>query len=158
MKLNSLFNLIAVLGCTTLILGCASATDAGPAVDLRIVGGTVFDGSGAPGAQDHVVEVIGDQIVYVGPARGGAAQRTIDATGKIVAPGFIDPHTHAYGDLSNPQRSANLPYLFQGVSTVFVGNDGGVGRYDEVAANLAKVSVGTNVGVFSGHGVFGSSP
>ena len=55
------------------------------------------------------------------------ARRTIDANGLIVAPGFIDPHTHTAGDLSSadPKRQANLAYLMQGVTTVITNNDGG---------------------------------
>src|SRR5437868_8773066 len=45
----------------------------------------------------------------------------------MVAPGFIDPHTHTQGDLSSgdPRQRANLPYLMQGVTTVITNNDGG---------------------------------
>src|SRR4026208_2579882 len=66
------------------------------------------------------------------------ARRTIDARGLIVAPGFIDAHTHALEDLSSndPKRRANLDFLMQGVTTVITGNDGG-GPYD-VARTLEK--------------------
>ena len=50
--------------------------------------------------------------------------RVIDAHGLIVAPGFIDPHTHTFDDLSSPQRHGNIAYLMQGVTTVITGNDG----------------------------------
>ncbi|MDE0272606.1 MAG: amidohydrolase family protein [Gammaproteobacteria bacterium] len=132
----------------TLVLAATQAA----AVDLRIFGGMVIDGTSTGGEPDRIVDIEGDRIVYVGPMRPGLPKQTLDATGKIVAPGFIDPHTHAYGDLSDPNRSANLPYLFQGVSTVFVGNDGGVGRFEEIQETLSSHPVGTNVGVFAGHG------
>ena len=71
--------------------------------DLLIRGGTVVDGSGGtPSVAD--VGVRGDRIVFVGDARkaGHAGARELDATALVVAPGFIDPHTHAYRDLLKP--------------------------------------------------------
>ena len=82
-----------------------------------------------------------------------SATLTIDATGLIVTPGFIDPHTHARATLIDPELRGNLNYLTQGVTTVFVGNDG-YGLAD-LAARLTlfdEGGVGTNVAVLSGHG------
>jgi N-acyl-D-aspartate/D-glutamate deacylase len=59
--------------------------------DLVIRGGTIIDGSGAPGHTGDVA-VDGDRLTQIGGRRGG--QREIDATGLAVCPGFIDPHTH----------------------------------------------------------------
>jgi len=79
--------------------------------------------------------------------------RTIDAKGLIVAPGFIDPHTHTEGDLTNTERKANLPYLMQGVTTVVTNNDGGgsieIGR---TLAGWTKNGIGTNAAVYIGEG------
>src|SRR5688500_2970320 len=88
-------------------------------VDVLIRGGTLMDGTGASGRVADV-GTRGDRIVFIGDARqsGVQATRTIDATGLIVAPGFIDPHTHTEGDLSSPDTRANLPFLMQGVTTV----------------------------------------
>ena len=122
------------------------------AVDIRIVGGELFDGTNANGVSGQVVDIQGDQIVYVGPPRAEAAAQVIDASGMVVAPGFIDPHTHAYTELSRADTAANAGYLYQGVSTVFVGNDGGDGRYRDIAEVLAQHALGTNVGIFAGHG------
>ncbi len=90
------------------------------------------------------------------PARANVqAKRTIDARGLIVAPGFIDPHTHTLEDLSSndPKRRANADYLMQGVTTVVTGNDGG-GPY-EVARTLAKWKaggIGSNGALLVGYG------
>lgn len=118
--------------------------------DVLIAGGTLYDGSGAPGRRADVA-LSGDRIVFVGDATSArlAAHRTIDATGLIVAPGFIDPHTHTQADLSNASKRANLDYIMQGVTTVATNNDGGgpVG----VGALLAKWDsggIGTNALVF----------
>ena len=95
-------------------------------VDVLLRSGTVVDGTGSP-ARRADVGVLGDRITFIGDAAGARVQarRTIDATGLIVAPGFIDPHTHTLGDLSSPQRRANVNYLMQGVTTVVTNNDGG---------------------------------
>ena len=71
-------------------------------VDVLVKGGSVVDGTGSP-ARNADVGIKGDRITFIGDAArsGITAGRTIDATGLIVAPGFIDPHTHTGGDLSN---------------------------------------------------------
>jgi N-acyl-D-aspartate/D-glutamate deacylase len=122
-----------------------SAPRAVPA-DVLITGGTLYDGSGAPGRRADVA-LRGDRIVFVGDARaaGIAAPRTIDARGLIVAPGFIDPHTHTQADLSSAVKRANLDYLMQGVTTVATNNDGS-GPVD-IGALLARwdsTGIGTN--------------
>ena len=101
----------------------AVATSEG--VDLLITGGKLLDGSGAePRAGD--VGIRGDRIVFIGDAvrLGIKAEHVIDASGLDVAPGFIDPHTHTFDDLTSTQRHDNVAYLMQGVTTVITGNDG----------------------------------
>lgn len=60
-----------------------------PDYDLVVRGGTIYDGSGMPGVVGDVA-VRGDRIAYVGPRAPGDAMREIDATGRAVAPGFIN--------------------------------------------------------------------
>jgi N-acyl-D-aspartate/D-glutamate deacylase len=95
--------------------------------DLKITGGTVVDGTGAD-RFDADVAVKDGRIIEVrrrgpgsAPLEGGAAE-TIDATGKIVAPGFVDIHTHYDGQVS---WDAMLePSSGHGVTTVVAGNCG----------------------------------
>ena len=117
--------------------------------DLAFVNGTVVDGTGRE-AFVGTIGVTGKHITYVG-AKPVDAQRVIDATGLIISPGFIDPHTHADSDLQNPARAANAAYQRQGVTTVVIGNDGNGAGYDDTIASLAP-NLGTNVGIMTGHG------
>ena len=61
--------------------------------DLILRGGTVIDGTGAPRFRGDVA-IAGDRIAAVGNVARAAGAREIDVSGKIVAPGFIDVHTH----------------------------------------------------------------
>jgi N-acyl-D-aspartate/D-glutamate deacylase len=73
----------------------------------------------------------------------------------VVAPGFIDPHTHSLSDLSSddPERRQALNHLAQGVTTILVGNDGD-GAFEVAAqrAELERLGIGVNVGAFVGFG------
>ncbi len=136
---------------------CSASTDTRlqPA-DTIIRGGTVYDGSaGAPVSADVVVS--GDRIVYVGPeARMRyTAPAVVDASGMIVAPGFIDAHTHpdTYVRSKDAKERLNAPWLFQGVSTLMIGVDGG-GTPDvaDEAAWFGQHHMGTNLAPYVGFG------
>lgn len=88
--------------------------------DLVIRGGTVVDGTGgAPFVADVAVD--GDRIVAVGENLG-AGRQEIDASGKIVTPGFVDVHTHYDGQATWDREMA--PSSWHGVTTVVMGNCG----------------------------------
>ncbi|MDB5697169.1 MAG: putative hydrolase, partial [Sphingomonas bacterium] len=93
--------------------------------DVLIRGGTVYDGSEAPGRKADVA-IKGDRIVAVGtiPASARAAA-VIDASGRIVAPGFIDVHSHAAPNIQTAKLAAALSMLHQGITTVMINPDGG---------------------------------
>lgn len=122
--------------------------------DILIVNGEVYDGIEAM-SQSLSIAIKGDTIVWVGHQNDKevVAAKTIDAKGLIVSPGFIDPHTHATNDLDNSEHSHNKPFLFQGVTTVTVGNDGS-SPYPlaEYRDKCQELGVGTNVVALVGHG------
>lgn len=123
-------------------------------LDLLIKGGLVIDGSiRAPVKTD--IGIRGDRIVFIGKSAKlrVTAVRTLDATGMMVTPGFIDPHTHALEDLSNPKLSSNENYLMQGVTTVITGNDGdGPFRVAETLDKWEQHGIGINAALLVGHG------
>lgn len=132
-----------------LLLGAAPAADA----DVLIRGGTIYTGLDAPFTGD--VAVKGNRIVAVGRNLRILARRTIAAKGMVVAPGFIDPHTHADKMLvaDDTRERLVLPFLTQGVTTAFIGNDGE--GSPEIAATLnsaASKKVGINYASFVGFG------
>jgi N-acyl-D-amino-acid deacylase len=85
---------------------------------LLLRGGSLVDGSGAP-ARRADVAVERDRIVAVAPNLTGPAERVIDATGKVVAPGFIDMHSHS--DLFYFACPSAESKIRQGVTTEVVG-------------------------------------
>ena len=132
-------------------LFCTTALHA-QTLDLIIHNGSLIDGSGSPAIHADI-GITGDRIVFIGSSKGRTAKRTIDATGLIVTPGFIDPHTHTAADLTDPKRAHNAPYLMQGVTTVATGNDGD--SPEHIGATLTKWTqqgIGTNAVLFIGQG------
>lgn len=115
---SCVFALVAMLAACGAAGPSASLADGEP-YDLWIRGGTVVDGSGGDRYQADVL-VRGEEIVHVGAVQGEVkTDRVVDATGRIVAPGFIDVHSH--GD---PLKNALTNFLAQGITTAVLGQDG----------------------------------
>ncbi len=89
--------------------------------DILLEGGTLIDGTGAPGRRADV-GIAGDQIVALGDLRAREARETICASGLIVAPGFIDLHAHSELTLLADGRGASK--VRQGVTTEISGQCG----------------------------------
>lgn len=122
--------------------------------DIIIKNGTVYNGKSDEGTQE-VIAIKDDKIIFIGYENSVfiKASKEIDASGMIVCPGFIDPHTHADRDLKNKEKSHNKPFLFQGITTVVVGNDGD--SFYPTATFVEKYNqhgIGTNVVPLVGHG------
>jgi N-acyl-D-aspartate/D-glutamate deacylase len=101
------------------------------------------------------IGIVADRIVFIGNARRQhvKGRQVIDASGLVVSPGFIDPHTHTLEDLSNPQRSNNLNYLMQGVTTVITGNDGSSPlNIEGTLKRWDAQGIGTNAALLIGQG------
>lgn len=82
---------------------------------------TVIDGSGDPEYRADVA-VAGDRIAAIAPTLHAAARTVIDGQDRVLAPGFIDVHTH--DDINVIRMPAYLPKISQGITTVIVGNCG----------------------------------
>jgi N-acyl-D-amino-acid deacylase len=122
--------------------------------DILIKNGTVYNGIDS--IPSHIsIAIKDDKIIFIGDENTVSinASKIIDATGLIVCPGFIDPHTHADRDLVNTETSHNKPFLFQGVTTVVVGNDGDSFYPTSKYKNLYETQgIGTNAVLLFGHG------
>ncbi|NAS32735.1 amidohydrolase family protein [Flavobacteriaceae bacterium R38] len=121
--------------------------------DLLIENGIVYNGI----TEDPSIVSIAiknDKIIFIGDKNSVQinSKKTIDASGFIISPGFIDPHTHADRDLKDAETSHNKPFLFQGVTTVIVGNDGDSFYPTKTYRELyEEQGIGTNVVQLIGH-------
>ena len=117
--------------------------------DLLIRNARIVDGTGNPWFRGDVAVKDG-LISGMGMLAGAAATRTIDAGGRVVAPGFIDVHTHIEGTVEKVPRGDN--YLLNGVTTVVTGNCGGsVVKLPEWFATLERLGLGLNIATLIGH-------
>lgn len=153
MKLNNKLK-ISLLAAVTLFAVSYRADAQKPVYDYVIKKATVFDGSG----KDSIiadVAIAGDTIAYVGKIKHKyKALHKIKGKGLYLSPGFIDPHTHYYTLLTHKDSTQRiLPRaIMQGVTTVFVGNDGsGPFPIKTAQDKIDKLGVGPNVAFFVGH-------
>lgn len=129
-----------------LISGCANER-----YDVVIKNGTVYNGTGGEpfkadiGISDGVIKSIGKNI-------SSGKGEEIDASGLIVAPGFIDIHTHCNGQILDKGMNTLQNYLTQGVSTVVTGNCGdGTSDVEKLFGKLEEIGSGTNIVHLAGH-------
>ncbi len=121
-----------------------------PAATLRIVNARLIDGTGAP-ARPGSLRIAGDRIVAVGDLEPLPGEAVFDAKGLVLAPGFIDTHSHAASDLLEIPEA--LGAVSQGITTVVGGQDGGSSHpLSDFFASLEKAPAAVNVASYAGHG------
>jgi N-acyl-D-amino-acid deacylase len=114
-----------------------------------IVGATIIDGTGRPGFR-ATVRIEDDRIVTVGRFKPRRLEEVIDASGMVLAPGFIDIHNHSTEGLF--REPAAPTQVSQGITTLVVGADGdSPWPLADYFAKLAKQHVAVNVMSFVGH-------
>jgi len=117
--------------------------------DIILKNGKIIDGAGNPWFYGDV-GIVKDKIVSIGDLSKSKADKTIDATSLIIAPGFIDVHTHIEGDEKKTPTADN--FIYDGVTTVITGNCGtsniNIAKYFKFLDSL-KLSV--NVASLIGH-------
>ena len=128
---------------------CSSISAQKPLYDLLIRNGKVIDGSGNPWFRADI-GVLNGKIAAIGHLDSTQAKRTIDATGLVVSPGFIDVHTHVESGIMRVPTADN--YIIDGVTSIITGNCGG--SEDNLTAffsKMMKTGISLNVASFIGH-------
>lgn len=120
--------------------------------DVLIRDGRVVDGTDRK-AYAADVGIRGDEIAAVGDLDGATAERTIDASGLVVAPGFVDVHTHVARALADSSTRLNEAFLRQGVTTVVGGPDGyfSPGMIRLLLTAYEAHGIGSNIAFYVGH-------
>lgn len=120
--------------------------------DLVIRNGLVLDGLGHPAFRADI-GIRDGRIVAIGSIKRTTEERTVDAKGLVVAPGFIDVHTHIERNLPEGSRPFNAPnFIYQGVTTIVTGNCGtSVLSMKDMFKRLRKNGSQVNVASFIGH-------
>lgn len=117
--------------------------------DIVIKNGKIIDGSGNPWYYGDI-GIIKNKIVKIGDLSGCSAGREFDATGLIVAPGFIDVHTHIEGDEKITPTANN--FIYDGVTSVITGNCGSSNiNIRQYFDTLRKIHLSINTGTLIGH-------
>lgn len=135
---------------TSLALGCPQVPLPPLDYDVLLQNGLVVDGTGAPPARADI-GIRGDRIAAIGQLAGATATTVLDASGLVIAPGFLDVHAHVDSEIARHPGADN--FLRMGVTTIVTGNCGR--SVPDLAAHLARVErggVGVNYGSLCGHG------
>ncbi len=128
----------------SLIFSCG-----GQSYDLILKNGLIVDGTGDQ-AYAGDIAIIGNRIVKIGSLKESKAIETIDASGLVVTPGFIDVHTHCDRGIKRVPTVDN--YILQGVTTVIGGNCGGHPfPLQELFNDLEETGISINFGSLIGH-------
>lgn len=118
--------------------------------DVLIRRGQVLDGTGKPAVQADVA-ILNGRIAAIGDLSGKTAQETVDATGRVVCPGFIDLHNHSDSGILKFRSAEN--FIRQGVTTLVCGNCGSSPvNVREFFGQLREGGTGPNIALLIGHG------
>ncbi len=134
----------------TLAAAVASTSSQAPTASFLIIDARVVDGTGAP-ARRAAVRVRGGMIRAVGALKPQPNELVVEADGLVLAPGFIDTHSHHdRGLLDSP---AALPVVTQGITTIVIGQDGSSAfPLADSRARFERSPAAVNVASYVGHG------
>ncbi len=138
-------HLLSLIACAAVLGGCGEPRPS----SLLITNARIVDGSGGP-SQQGAVRVVDGRIAAVGELARRAGEHVVDAGGLVLAPGFIDTHSHGDDDIFDQPDA--LPALSQGITTIVVGQDGGSPLpLGEFFARLERAPAAVNVAAYAGH-------
>ena len=133
-----------------LLFGITTAHAAETPYDLVLRNARIVDGTGSPWYRADLA-IRGDTIVHIAPSISAPAARVIDVGGVVVAPGFVDLHTHAIRGIFQVPTADN--YVRQGVTTILEGPDGSSPiPLKPFLDKLDQLPKSINIGSFVGHG------
>jgi N-acyl-D-amino-acid deacylase len=107
----------------------------------------LVDGTGKP-AVNASVRIVGNKIVAIGNLKPNKMDQIIDGKGKVLAPGFIDSHSHHFGDLN--KNRAGLSTSSQGITTIVIGQDGNGYPMDSLTKWMQAKPIVSNVATYTG--------
>ncbi len=108
----------------------------------------LVDGTGKP-AYNASVRIIGNKIGEIGELTPKKNELVIDGKGMVLAPGFIDAHSHHFWDVQH--NTDALSTSNQGITTIVIGQDGSGYYMDTMISKMKKIPVAVNVATYTGH-------